>query len=430
MTYHYKKKVLLKGPLLSRSGYGEQARFALRSLESRSDLFDIYAVNIPWGSTGQIIDRGLRCHIDDLILKTAQYAQSKGPFDISIQVTIPLEFEKIASLDIGYTAAVETTRISGAWIEKCNNLVDKIIAVSNHAKDVLVNTIYTMENSQTGEMVPDWSVKVPVEVAHYPVLQREPEPLDVDFQTTKNFLIVSQWGIRKNIENSIKWFVEEFRNDGDVGLVLKTNMASDAIVDRLMTAHRLKGFLSTLGERDCKVYLVHGEVLPEQLTWLYRHPSMKALINIGHGEGFGLPLFEAAYNGLPLVTIAWSGQMDFICKPNKKGKAYPRVARVDYDIKRVQKEAVWENVVEAESMWAYAKEHSYKKTLREVLTREVHYRKEASALQKHIIANFKEEEMYSQFCKHVWDPSDSERADLDSSALADSTDLLAGINLV
>ena len=36
-----RKKILLKGPLLTRSGYGEQARFALRSLRSRIDLFDI-----------------------------------------------------------------------------------------------------------------------------------------------------------------------------------------------------------------------------------------------------------------------------------------------------------------------------------------------------------------------------------------------------
>jgi hypothetical protein len=48
------KKVLIKGPVLSRSGYGEQARFALRALQSRPDLFDIYIVNIPWGRTGQI----------------------------------------------------------------------------------------------------------------------------------------------------------------------------------------------------------------------------------------------------------------------------------------------------------------------------------------------------------------------------------------
>jgi len=37
-----RKKILLKGPLLTRSGYGEQARFALRALRSREDLFDIY----------------------------------------------------------------------------------------------------------------------------------------------------------------------------------------------------------------------------------------------------------------------------------------------------------------------------------------------------------------------------------------------------
>mgnify|MGYP001346800657 CR=1 FL=1 len=35
------KSILLKAPLLTRSGYGEQARFALRALKSREDLFDI-----------------------------------------------------------------------------------------------------------------------------------------------------------------------------------------------------------------------------------------------------------------------------------------------------------------------------------------------------------------------------------------------------
>ena len=49
-----KKKILLKGPLLTRSGYGEQARFALRSLKSREDLFDIYIQPLQWGSTSWI----------------------------------------------------------------------------------------------------------------------------------------------------------------------------------------------------------------------------------------------------------------------------------------------------------------------------------------------------------------------------------------
>ena len=49
-----RKKILVKAPMLSRSGYGEQSRFALRCLRSREDLFDIYVMNIPWGNTGHI----------------------------------------------------------------------------------------------------------------------------------------------------------------------------------------------------------------------------------------------------------------------------------------------------------------------------------------------------------------------------------------
>jgi hypothetical protein len=129
---------------------------------------------------------------------------------------------------------------------------------------------------------------------------------------------------------------------------------------------------------------------------------MKALINIGHGEGFGLPLFEAAYNGLPLVTTTWSGQLDFICKPNKSGKRVPRVARVDYDVKPVQKEAVWPGVIQEDSMWAYAKESSYKRALKNILEKETHYRKEASTLQNYILENFTDDKKYAEFVEHVY----------------------------
>ena len=129
------KKVLLKGPVLSRSGYGEQSRFALRSLRSRTDLFDIYIVNIPWGRTGQITNFDEEAiFIHETLLKTQQYVQQGGKFDVSLQVTIPNEFEKIASVNIGYTAGIETTKVSPQWIGKSNETVDKVIVVSNHSR--------------------------------------------------------------------------------------------------------------------------------------------------------------------------------------------------------------------------------------------------------------------------------------------------------
>lgn len=396
------KKVLIKGPVLSRSGYGEQSRFALRALRTRTDLFEIYMINIPWGRTGQISEDSEELEfINDCLLRTAQYAQTGGQFDMSLQITVPNEFEKIAPVNIGYTAGIETTKVSPQWIHKSNETMDRIIVVSNHSKKVFEQTTYDIKD-QHGNEHKGYGLQIPVETVNYPVREHTPEEVDIDFRTDKNFLVVSQWGPRKNLDNTIKWFVETFKDDETVGLVVKTNLASDSTMDRAQTQQRLGALLKSCGDRKCSVYLIHGEVSPGHLTWLYQHPTMKALINIGHGEGYGLPLFEAAYNGLPLITTTWSGQMDFICKPNKKGKNYPRVAKVDFDVKPVQKSAVWNGVIQEDSMWAFAKEKSYKNALKDVLAKEVHFKKEAKVLQDHILKNFTDDKMYHQFAELVY----------------------------
>ena len=49
-----RKKIFVRGPVLSQSGYGEQSRFALRALRSREDLFDIFIQPTGWGQTGWV----------------------------------------------------------------------------------------------------------------------------------------------------------------------------------------------------------------------------------------------------------------------------------------------------------------------------------------------------------------------------------------
>ena len=132
-----KKNILLVGPVLTRSGYGEQARFALRSLRSQPDLFDVYIKPLTWGETSWLIeDTAERRWIDDTIEKTLGYIQQGGKFDISLQVTIPKEFENLAAKNIGYTAGIETTIAAPEWINSCNQM-DSVIVVSNHSKNVL-----------------------------------------------------------------------------------------------------------------------------------------------------------------------------------------------------------------------------------------------------------------------------------------------------
>ena len=66
-----RKKIFVRAPCLSQSGYGEQSRFALRALRSREDLFDIYIQPIPWGKTGWVWkDTEMRRWMDEKITQT------------------------------------------------------------------------------------------------------------------------------------------------------------------------------------------------------------------------------------------------------------------------------------------------------------------------------------------------------------------------
>jgi len=398
------KRVIVRGPALSQSGYGEHTRFVLRALQSRPDLFDIYLVNINWGETSWVWEDNVeRQWIDFLLQKTIQYTPDQNkPFDVSIQVTIPNEWEKMAPINIGVTAGIETTKIAPSWIEKALQM-NRIIVVSKHAKYGFENTEYPAKNGLTGE---DFMAKVtcPVEVVGYPAKNIEPSPISLDLKYDFNFLTVGTWIVRKNLENTIKWFVEEFY-DQEVGLVVKTSMAKNCLQDREACFHRLKELLQEYKDRKCEVSLLHGDMSEGEMTALYQHPKIKSVVSISHGEGFGLPLFEAAYNALPVVATDWSGHTDFLymSTKNKKGKITkkPMFSRISYDILPVQPSAVWDGVIQKDSMWAFPKEWDYKKTIRSVVKNYGTVKSTARKLQKYLVENYSTEKQNEKFIDFI-----------------------------
>jgi len=405
-----KKKIIVRGPVLSRSGYGEQARFALRALKEHQDKYEIYVVNIPWGHTSWIVEDGEeRRWLDLVMIKTQHYIEKNKDkfenqtiFDISLQITIPNEWKQMATTNIGYTAGIESNTIAPEWIEQCN-FMDRIIVVSEHAKNGFVNTKYEVKNNKTGEVHSDYRCTLTPEVVGYPVRKFKPAKIDIDLQTDFNFLAVAQWGVRKNLENTIKWFVEEFI-DQEVGLLLKTNVMNNCTMDAWHTEKKLKNILSEYPDRKCKVYFIHGDMSDEEMSAIYNHKKINALITLAHGEGFGLPIFEAAYYGLPVVSPDWSGQCDYLYMQEKQGKKKNRkttnkamFAKVDYDILPIQKEAVWDKVLVQESMWCFPRQGSYKMRLRDVYKNYDSYKEKANKLSKHLEKKYKEKDMYDLF---------------------------------
>ena len=399
------KKVIVRGPALSQSGYGEHTRFVLRALRSKPEMFDIFLINVPWGQTGWLWeDNEERQWLDHILQKTIQYGQAGGQFDISLQVTIPNEWERIAPVNIGVTAGIETTKIAPIWVQKSLEM-DKIIVTSEHAKYGFEHTEYPARNEQTGEQIMA-KVTCPVEVVSYPVKEIKPSSLELDLKDEFNFVTVGTWISRKNLENTIKWFVEEFY-DQEVGLVVKTSLAKNCLRDREFCRRRLKDMLVEYKDRKCSVYLLHGDMSEEEMTALYQHPKVKAMIGLSHGEGFGLPLFEAAYNALPIVTVSWSGHTDFLYmdvkKKQSKSKKTPMFTPVQFDIKHVQKEAIWEGVIQPDSQWCYPKEWSAKKAMKSVVKDYGSAKSKAKKLQKHVKEHLSVSNQLNLLCDFVMD---------------------------
>jgi hypothetical protein len=406
-----KKKLVVKGPALSASGYGEQARFALRSLREQEDNLEIFLINIPWGKTGNAaLEQDEKQWVNSLIAKTQAYAQQTGgklQFDISLQITIPNEFEKMADVNIGYTAGIETTKVSPQWIEKAN-MMDKIIVPSNHSKSVFEQTVYRAKNQDTGEEL-DFKLTTPVEVCAFPAVEGQFTIPEFRLKHDWNFLSVAQWGPRKNVEATIVNFLKEFKDDS-VGLLLKLNIAKNSTMDREMTEARLEKLIasvkSQLGDVKCSVHLLHGSLTDEEMRGLYRHPQIKAFVTTTHGEGFGLPMFDAAIAGLPIAAPSWSSYVDFLYAPKKdkktgKVKSRPHFVKIPFELRQVQKEAHWDGVIQADSKWCFVSDHGVREGMRELLKNHAAHVSAAKKLSEFVVEEFNREKQKQLFNKNI-----------------------------
>jgi len=394
-----RKKIIVTGPALTQSGYGEHTRFLLRALRSREEIFDIYLNNVNWGKTNWLFeDDDERRWIDFLLQKTIVHARNGGNFDMSAQVTIPNEWKPLAPINIGVTAGIETTKVSPQWIQASWG-VNKIITISEHSKQVYENTSYSATNNETGEQFVA-SCKAPIEIVHYPVKKFDLINLDLDLEHDFNFLTVAQWGPRKNLENTVKWFIEEFK-DKEVGLIVKTNVAKNCLLDRRLALNSLKSLIDNGEDRKCKVYLLHGYMSDQEINSLYNNPKIKCLLSATHGEGFGLPIFEAAYNGLPIIAPSWSGHVDFLYMPKKdkngKIKNKAMFSKVDYSLAPVPPAVVWDGVLQADSMWCEPKEKSFKLKMKDMVENWARHNKRAKDLQAYVLDNFNQEKQYKAF---------------------------------
>ena len=372
-----KKTVLLHGPSYVAAGYGTHIRQIARILDSY-DEFEVYLQATVWGNTPFMLGDFREKEMLDKM--NARNAHRPEKFDLSFQVILPDEFKQdIANFNVGISACVETTICNPAWIDNVNKM-DLMIVPSQHTKRVLLDS---------------GTVTTPLYVvpeAFPPILENtklKSNLEDLNFETNFNFLHIGQLAAgleeddRKGIYTLIRLFCKAFEGNKNVGLVLKTNSCRNTTIDYKITSNTLKEVITKHRTSEYpKIYLIHGLMKENELCQLYKHDKIKAFVSLTRGEGFGLPLLEAAAAGLPIITTNWSGHLDFL---NITKKSF---IKVNYELQKIRDGKADNRIFMKGAKWAHVDENDAIRKMKKLVESYNIPNEWAKNLQPHIINKY------------------------------------------
>lgn len=186
--------------------------------------------------------------------------------------------------------AWEESMLPAPWVRSFNLNLDGLPVLSEFIRKILIDN---------GVWVP--SIAAGCGIDH--LLHLEPLPLPLAVQAGFKFLHISSCFPRKGVDLLLRAFARTFTCGDDVCLVIKTfpnpHNSIDDQVEEIMA--EFPGCPS--------IEVINKDLAPEEMVDLYH--NCHALVAPSRGEGFGLPMAEAMWFGLPVITTAYGGQSDF-----------------------------------------------------------------------------------------------------------------------
>lgn len=284
------------GPVFDGSGYAEAARNYVLSIHRKGYPITLAPITFEktrpeLGKEGEILRSLINNNVDYDKIITHSTPDLWGHYT---------KFEQNKYM-IGYTVW-ETSNIHPTWTMACNR-----------ANEVWVPCDWNMEVFRnSGVKVPLHKIPHAIDV---PDLNTVPE-FNLEGISEDDFVFYSifQWQERKNPYGLLAAYTSAFTNVDDVVLVLKTYRHDhagdkDSIKQLVM---EYKKYMTL--DHFPKMYLIVENMSSENILALHRRGDCFTLLQ--RSEGWGLPHFEAASMGNPVITPAYGGQTDFLKEDN------------------------------------------------------------------------------------------------------------------
>lgn len=160
-------------------------------------------------------------------------------------------------------------------------------------------------------------LNIPVEYIPYPIY--DIYSLNKKKNDKFNIFSMSQWSHRKGFDILLRAYYQEFFNNEDVELFIKTYRnetlsgvneikEKEAIISEILN---IKNSIRNYGELPkCKVNLKTGFVNTEEIKTYYENADV--FCSPTRGEGFGMTIAQAALSGVPCIVPNLGGHTDYL----------------------------------------------------------------------------------------------------------------------
>jgi len=189
-----------------------------------------------------------------------------------------------------HSYAWEESGFPTAWAANFNDHLEGVTCLSTHVENVLLDNGVRAPMTTSGCGVDHWERVVAT--PGYPIDGR-----------SFRFLHVSSCFPRKGVDVLLNAYSSAFTSAHDVSLIIKT------FPNPHNEIHSMLAELRARVANFPHVIVLEEELSDPDLKALYQ--GCHALVAPSRAEGFGLPMAEAILSGLPVITTAWSGQLDF-----------------------------------------------------------------------------------------------------------------------